>query len=154
AAGDDDVQASLDAGFDQPQHGLSHRLLLDQVRGHELVGTEAANRQQRPIHSERRNDGVDARAVEQAGVDHRRRLVNAATDLRDDLVDDAQQVAVVFEGNGRQFQLAASLDVNLVVTVDQDVGDGRVVKQRFQRAETEYFVEHFANDLVALDGAE
>ena len=50
-----------------------------------------------PRQRERRDDRVDAAAVGQARVDHRRGLVDAPADLRDDPVDDPQQVGVVEE---------------------------------------------------------
>ena len=53
---------------------------------------------------QRRDDGVDAGAVGQAGVDHRRRLVNAAADRRDDPVDDAHDVVVVLEDDVRELE--------------------------------------------------
>ena len=40
---------------------------------------------------------VDAGAVRQARVHHRRRLVHASSDRGDDLVDDVHQVRVVLE---------------------------------------------------------
>ena len=46
---------------------------------------------------ERRDDGVDARAVGEARVDHRRRLVDAPAEGRDDALDDAHHVLVVLE---------------------------------------------------------
>ena len=47
--------------------------------------------------ADRRDDGVDARAVDQAGVDHRARLVDAPAERRDDAIDDAHHVLVVLE---------------------------------------------------------
>ena len=49
------------------------------------------------VQRQRRNDRVEARAVGQAGVDHRADFVDAAADLRDDAVDDLHQVVVVAE---------------------------------------------------------
>ena len=44
-----------------------------------------------PVERERRDDGVDARAVLEARVDHRRRLVDAAAERRDDALDGGAQ---------------------------------------------------------------
>jgi hypothetical protein len=123
---------------------VRHRPLGDQVGRHQLVGAETADRQQRPVDRQRRDDGVDARAVGQPGVDHRRGLIDAAADLADDLVDDPHQVAVVFEGDAGQLELALALDVDLVVAVDEDVGDGRLLQQRLERPQAENLVEHLA----------
>ena len=43
-----------------------------------------------------------------------------------------------------------ALDEHLVVAVDQDVGDRRVLEQRLERAEAEQLVEHVADQLLAL----
>ena len=61
------------------------------------VAAEAADAEARPVERQRRNDGVDARAVRQARVDDGLRFVDAAAHLRDDLLDDVQQVRVVLE---------------------------------------------------------
>ena len=76
----------------------------DQVVRLEPLGRKPADRQQRPVDRQRRNDGVDARAVGQARVDHRRAVVDAAADAADDAVDDAQQVRVVLERGGDALQ--------------------------------------------------
>ena len=58
---------------------------------------ELPDGEERAADGERVDHRVDAGAVGQAGVDHGRRLVDAATDLADDLVDDAPQVGLVDE---------------------------------------------------------
>ena len=47
-----------------------------------------------PSKRQRRDDGVDARAVGQTGVHHGGGLVDAPADLDDDAVDDPPQVLV------------------------------------------------------------
>jgi hypothetical protein len=113
-------------------------------------GAEAPDRDQRPVHRERRDDGVDARTVRQARVDHRTRFVDAAAHARDDLLDDLHEVGVVVEGHLGQFQPAAPLDVHLVERVNQDVGNGRVVQQRLERAEAEHFVLDVEHQVMPL----
>ena len=129
-------------------------LLFHQIRAHQLVLRKAADGQQRAVDRQRRNDRVDARSVGRAGVHHRRRFVDAPADLRDDLVDDPQQVPVVAERDTGQFEQAFALDVDLLVAVDQDVGDGRVLQQRLERAEAEDFVQNLVGDLLLLERAE
>ena len=60
--------------------------------------------------------------------------------------------ALSLNRTGVSAQLAAALDVDLVVAVDQDVGDGGLLEQRFQRAQPKHFVEHFFDDPVLLGG--
>ena len=53
-----------------------------------------------------------------------------------------------------RFQLAGALDVDLVEAVDQNVGDGVVLEQGFERTEAEDFVENLARQALALGEAE
>ena len=122
----------------------------DQVVGLQPFRGKPADRQQRAVHRERRNDGVDARAVGQARVDHRRAVVDAAADAADDAVDDAQQVLVVLERRGHPLEDAPSLDEHVLVGVDQDVVDRRVAEQRLERPEAEDVIEDFGEQGFAL----
>jgi hypothetical protein len=97
-----------------------------EVVGGHAVGAEAADRQHGAVQRQRWDDGVDARAVRQARVHHRRGLVDAPPDARNDAVDDPQQVRLVAEAQLGALQLAVTLDKDLVRPVDQDVGDLRV----------------------------
>ena len=86
-------------------------------------GRELPDRDHRPDERQRRDDRVDAGAVGEAGVDHRRRLVHAATDRGDDPVDDPHDVVVVLEDDVRELELARALDVDLARAVDHDLRD-------------------------------
>ena len=59
----------------------------------------------------------------------------------------------ILEGDAGQFELAVPLDVDLFVRVDQDVADGLIVEQRFQRPEPEDLVENFGDDLISFGRA-
>ena len=63
-------------------------------------------------------------------------------------------MAFVVEGDGGFFKDAAALDVDVFVGVDEDVGDGLVFEQRFERAEAKDLVDDFLGELVALGAAE
>ena len=118
------------------------------------IASETADGEAGAVDGQRRNDGVDARAIGQAGVDHGRRFIDAAADARDDALDDLHQVLIVFEGQAGQFEFAGALDVDPVEAVDQNVGDGGVFEQRLERTEAEDFVENFARQALALGEAE
>ena len=118
------------------------------------IAAEAADGEAGAVEGERRNDGVDAGTVLQAGIDHGRRLIDAAADAGDDAVDDLHQVLVVFERQAGDFELAGALDVDAVEAVDENVGDGRILEQRLERAEAENFVENLARQALAFGKAE
>ena len=134
--------------------GCGQRVALDEVVRAEPIGPEAADRQHRTVERERRDDRVDARAVRQPGVDHRARLVDAAADRADDALDDLHHVRVVAEDQRGLLQPSLALDVDLVVAVDEDVGDRRVAQQRLERTEAEDLVEDLDDQRVALELAE
>ena len=90
----------------------------------------------------------------QARVDHRRAVVDAPADAADDAVDDAHQVLVVLERRRQPVQLAAALDVDVLIGVDQDVADRRIAQQRLERPEPEDLVDDVAENRVALAHAE
>ena len=122
----------------------------DQVLGLQPLLREPANREQRAVHGERRDDRVDARAVGEPRVDHRRAVVHAPAHRAHDAVDDPHQVLVVLERGGHLLEHAAALHVHLLVGVHQDVVDRRVAQQRLERPEAEDLVEDVAEDLLAL----
>ena len=117
--------------FDEPAH----------VEG--ALG-EFSNRDQRSIDRNRPDGDIDARAVAQPRVDHWRRFVDPAPDGRDDPVDDPQEVRLVLEMDLGLLQLAEALNVATLVGVDQDVGNGGVLQQRFDWT----IAGHLGDDLV------
>ena len=88
--------------------------MLDQVVDLERVLGELADGEDRAVERQRRDDGVDAGAVGQPGVDHRRRLVDAPADLADDALDDPAQVVLGDEAGVGLLDDAAALDVDAV----------------------------------------
>ncbi len=143
-----------DGRFEEGLHRLRPRLTPDQIFGAELVGAEAADREHGAVERQRRNDRVDTRAVGQARVDHRARLVDAAADGADDALDDLHQMPLVFEDDVGRLETAVPFHVDLVVAVDQDVGDQRIVQQHLERAEPEELVQDIVDDVLALVEAE
>ena len=61
---------------------------------------------------------------------------------------------VVLERQAGDFKLAGAFDVHAVEAVDENVGNGGVFEQRFERAEAEDFVEDFARQLLAFGETE
>ncbi len=70
---------------------------VDQVLGGERVLGELPDGEHGAVDGQRRDDGVDPGAVGEAGVDHGRRLVDAPTDRRHDLLDHLPVLGVVDE---------------------------------------------------------
>ena len=121
SAGDQNRDLRLHARRQEAQHAGRDRLVLHHLLLRDDVAAEAADAEARAVERQRRNDGVDARAVLQARVHDRLRFVDAPAHLRDDLLDDVQQVRVVLEADRGLGELAVALDEDLVVAVDQDV---------------------------------
>ena len=86
----------------------------DEVVDREPGLGELADRERRAVDRERRDDRVDAGAVGEAGVDHRRRLVDAPADRRDDALDDQPEPGLGAEAGVGLVETAAALDVDRV----------------------------------------
>jgi hypothetical protein len=116
------------------------------------VSAEAADAETGPIECEWRNDCIDSRPIEKPGVDDRLRLVNSAPHLGNDFFNNVQKVSVVAEANGYLGELSATLDINLVEAVDQNVRDGRFFEEWLERSQPEDFVENLFDDAVLFSG--
>src|SRR3546814_1711081 len=100
------------------------------------------------------SDVCSSDRVHEARGDQRRRLGDAAADLRNDAPGDIQHVLVVLEADAGQFQLATALDVDLLGAVDHDVGHQLVGQQGLEGAEAEHVVEHDVDDRLLLRRAQ
>ena len=146
-------RAAIDT-FQEGQHGRGERRAFDEIVRSETIGPETPNRHARAVERQRRDDHVDARAVLQPGINHRARLVDAATDGTDDPFDDLHQVLVVAEDDVRLLDPTVALDEHLAGLVDQNVGDLGVLEQQLQRSETKELVEHVRRQRFALEQAQ
>ena len=59
-------------------------------------------------------------------------------------------MSVILECDIRQLELTFSLNIDLLMRIDQNVTHGRILKERFQRTETENFVKHLVTNLLAF----
>ena len=73
----------------------------DQLVGPGPGGAEAADRERRAVDRQRRDHDVDARAVGEAGVDHRAELVDPPAERREDPLDRVAQLLLVGEARRR-----------------------------------------------------
>src|SRR5262249_50312729 len=87
-------------------------------------------------------------------VAQRLRLVDSPADRRHDLVDDAEQMRLVLEAHEGGLEHARALDIDLLVAVDQDVVDGRILEQRLDGAEPHHLVEDLGDEILELLGVE
>ena len=150
AAGDQDVELTAGGDLEQDGHRLGDVLLTrHHVEGDPLLG-ELADRDGRAVDRQRRNDDVDAAAVLQTGVHHRRGLVDPPPDLRDDAPRHVQYVRVVTELHAGQGKLSTPLDIDLGGAIDQDVGDRLIGEQRLQGAQTQHVVEQQLHHRMVL----
>ena len=108
AARDQHVEPRRDDRLQHFRDLRRDRADLDQA-GHADRGLgELADRQQRAVERQRRNHRVDAAAVGQARVDHRRGFIDPAADRGDDLLDDPNEVLLVLEPHGRRLEHAVT----------------------------------------------
>src|SRR5208283_670180 len=154
AAANQDVEPRAHDGAYKLDALWHQRLLRDQIVDVVAPASESANRQRRAVQRQRRNDRVDTRTVGQPRVNHRRRFVNPASDLRHDSIDDQHQVLIVLELDVGGVKLAAFFNVNLAVSVDQDVGDFIIPQKRLQRPKTQQLVLDLLDQVILVDVGE
>ena len=106
-AADEDVAASAHRRPEELQQRRRQRPALDEVGAESPRATEAADRQRRAVDRQRRDHDVHARAVRQAGVDERRRLVDPAAERREHALDHVAQVALALEAHAGRLQAPA-----------------------------------------------
>jgi hypothetical protein len=102
---------------------------------------ELTNGDKAAIHANRRNHGVETRAVLETGVDVGVGFVDAAAHGGHDLVDDAQEVAFILEPHIRQFQATRAFHEDAVGAVHQNIVDRVVLQKRLKRAKARHLVE-------------
>ncbi len=96
------------------QHALGEHSKLHQIIAAQPSPTETPNRERRPVDRDWRQGRVDAAAVGQTSVDHRRTLVNPATDSSCDAADDPHQVFVDLESEPRSLPVCPKRSTNTV----------------------------------------
>jgi len=128
---DENVQAAFDNRGEQFQHGLSEALVLEHLPGGNGIASETADGEASAVDGQRRNDGIHAGAVCEAGINHGRGFIDAAAYARDDAIDDLHQVPIIFEGKAGGFEFAGAFDIDPVKPVDQDIGDAGIFEKGF-----------------------
>ena len=96
---------------------------------------EAPDGQAGAVDRERRHHHVDARAVRQARVAHRRGLVDAAPERSQHPLDRVQQLGVRPERDVGALDDAAPLDPDVARPDHHHLVDGRIGQQRLERPE-------------------
>src|SRR6185295_11550602 len=123
---------------------------LDELVERQLVLLELTNGEGGAVDRQRRNDGVDAGAVGEAGVADRRGFDDAPADLADDALADVEQLLIVAEADAGLLDLAGDFDEHRAGAVDHDVGDVVARQQRLQRAVAEHVVADIVEQLFLL----
>ncbi len=142
----------FDAGAQQIGHLGGERLEPDEVV--DLVGVlgELADGEGGAVHRQRRDDRVDPGAVGETGVHHGRGLVDATAHLAHDPLDHPAEVLLGEEAGIGPVEPSLPLDVDGVVGVDHDLGDGIVEQELLDRPVPEHVVAHLGHHAVALAG--
>ena len=154
SAGDQQVEPAFHHGGEQFQHGLGQGFVFDHVAGGDRIAAETPDGKAGPINRQRRNDGVHAGAVGKTRIHHRRGFIHASSHPRDNPVDDLHEVRIVLEAQSSGLKLARAFHVDSIKTVHQNVGNGWIFEQRFERAQAEDFVQNLPRQPFPLGEAE
>ena len=154
AAGNQNVHAGAHAGGQEIHHFQGNGFLGHQVCGQDRMHAKAPNRNQGAIQGQRRNNRIDAAAVGQSAIDHGAGLIDAPPGLADDPLNNVQQVPRISKRYGSPLQLPRPFHIDRVVTVYEDVGNGRIFHQGLERAQAKGFVQHLVDEPLALGAAQ
>ena len=83
-ARDQEADPSLHGGGEEFYHFRNDRTIGGKIVELQRTGTKSTNRHGGPFDRQRRNDGVNARPIGQAGVDHRADFVDTPANTRND----------------------------------------------------------------------
>jgi len=141
---------------DQPGQPV-RRLLRQRAAGDEIVQRhrplrKLADRHRRPVQRHRRQHHVHPRPVRKPGVDDRIRLVHRSVDAADDRPDQLFQPLAALERPRISRNAAVPFDEDVLVPVDHDFRDGRIVHERLQQVEAAEGVEQPSDRLVLVRG--
>ena len=115
-------------------------MVVDRAGGDEAVQVgdrlgEAPHRDHRPIDRDRVHDGVQPRAVRQAGVYDRARPVDPQAERSDHPLDGSKHRPAVGEPNRGPLESAGALDPDLPGPIDEHVAHLTIAQQGLERAE-------------------
>ena len=130
ASGDEQVPSRHDRPAEERRRRVAEPERVERHR----AGAEAPDGDARTVDGERRDHRVQARAVGKAGVDHRRRAIEAQAERRDDPLDEPHDAFGV-EWERDRLDAPVALDVRAAGPVDHHLGDGGVGEQRLERTE-------------------
>ena len=135
ATRDDDVGLGQHGRLQEAEAGLVAAAEPDQVFDLEGIPGELADGEERTVQSQRPDHRVDAGAVGESCIAKRLALVNAAADRAHDELDHIEELVLVDELYVREDDLAAHFDVDMVASVDHDLGHAVVADQWLDRPE-------------------
>ena len=108
-------------------------------------GGEPAHRHHRPVHGDRRDDGMESAAVGETGIDHRRCLIEPEPERRQGSLHRSNNRIGPGESDGRRLELTPSLDPHRAVAVDENISDIRLAEEALDRSQPDQGVDHILN---------
>src|SRR5205814_1871344 len=102
----------------------------DEVLAAESRASETANRESGPVQRDRWERCVHAAPIGEPSIEHGRRHVDPAANARCDPLYDTDEVVAVPEADRGLLKPTVTLDVDLVVRVDEDIAHGGVGEER------------------------
>src|SRR4029077_18536666 len=97
----------------------------------------------------RRYDRIQPRSVRQACVDHWRGEVQSSSQVSDHPLHRGDHVLTVTERAAGGFQVAATLDVDLVERVDDNLADSGIAQKRLEWSKTQDLVRDLCRNTCA-----
>ena len=132
-ARDKDISSRHDDGAENFSNRFRDAAIFNQCCHVDRNLGELADGERRPVNGQWGHYSVDARSVSEPRIDKGRGFIDPAPDCSNDLLDDAQKMFFILEADGRFLELALAFDKNLIMAVDQNIGDGLILEERLKR---------------------
>ena len=129
---------------------MADRATEQQILNFQRFCTKSANRENRSVQSQRGNNSIDAGAVGQPGIDHRRDFIDAAPNATGEPLDNPRHMLRIGKDYVGDFESSMPLNVNFLRAVHKYVADLRIVHQHFKRTEPKHLIHEFNDHAIAV----
>ena len=125
------------------------RATFDEPIKTQCAGRKSADAELCTVDCQWRDDGIDARAVRQAGINHRRAFIDPPSRVANDALDDMHQMGVIAKLGATFVQLATALYEHTIGADHKNVSDFLIGEERLKWSEPKDVIEYALHHLCA-----
>src|SRR6516164_8854846 len=156
AARNQDIDPATRRKIEELCHLLRQVALANHCVEREILLGKFADRNRAAIQTQWWYNDVDTTAIGETSIHQWTGLVNTTPNGSSNALRDMDYMLGIPKPGIGLFQLAGAFDIDVIGSVDQDIGNPVILKQRFQRAETDHIIGQLNGEgsflgLVKLD---